>query len=104
MLATLVAQGPGHATLVVSAIPDDGLDPRLTTAVTTTRLLLEPPEPLPDGRGVVRREVVVDGWRIELDVESERAGRPCATGRDAAARSPRVADRPRSMPSSRDGS
>jgi biotin carboxyl carrier protein len=73
VLATLLGQGSGHATLVVSAIPDDGIDSRVEGAATiTTRLLLEPPEPLPDGRGVVRREIVVDGWRIELDIESER--------------------------------
>ncbi len=32
-------------------------------------MLLEPSD-RPDSRGVVRREVVVDGWRIELEVES----------------------------------
>ena len=44
----------------------------LTVDGATTRLFLEAPELLPDGRGVVRREVVVDGWRIEVDVQSER--------------------------------
>jgi glutaconyl-CoA decarboxylase len=34
------------------------------------RVLLMPPAPGPDtARGVIRREVVVDGWRIELEVE-----------------------------------
>lgn len=32
------------------------------------RVLILPPVPAPGG-GVVRREVVVDGWRIEVDVE-----------------------------------
>lgn len=37
---------------------------------TRDRLLLLPPEVAPGlGRGVVRREVVVDGWRIEVDLE-----------------------------------
>ncbi len=73
VLATLVLQGPSQATLVVVPLPDDGIEPSPDVATTTTtRLLLEPPEPLSDGRGVVRREIVVDGWRIELDIESER--------------------------------
>lgn len=41
-------------------------------ADTPIRVLLEPAEVSTDGRGVSRREVVIDGWRIELDVESER--------------------------------
>jgi biotin carboxyl carrier protein len=37
------------------------------------RILLGPLEGhASDGRGVTRREVVVDGWRIELELESER--------------------------------
>ena len=36
------------------------------------RVVLEPAEAAVDGRGVLRREVVVDGWRIELEIESER--------------------------------
>jgi biotin carboxyl carrier protein len=42
-------------------------------AETRTRVLLLPFE-RPPGRsaGVVRREVVIDGWRVEVDVESER--------------------------------
>ncbi len=71
--AELRDQGNGRATLIVA---DDG-----SGAATTTRVLLEPPAP-PDARGVVRREVVVDGWRIELEVES--AGR--AALRDRARR------------------
>src|SRR5512135_3708262 len=34
------------------------------------RLLLLPTEPGSDGRGPTRREVVVGGWRFELEVES----------------------------------
>lgn len=33
-------------------------------------ILLLPGEPAGTGRGVTRREVIVEGWRIELDVES----------------------------------
>ena len=36
------------------------------------RVILEPAETAADGRGLARREVIVDGWRIELEVESER--------------------------------
>lgn len=36
------------------------------------RVILEPPEAIADGRGVVRREVVVDGWRVEVEIESAR--------------------------------
>ncbi|MEX1171754.1 MAG: biotin/lipoyl-containing protein [Chloroflexota bacterium] len=36
------------------------------------RVLLGDPSAAGDGRGFVRREVVVDGWRIELEIESER--------------------------------
>ena len=39
---------------------------------TTVRVVLEASEAPADGRGAARREVVVDGWRIEVDVESER--------------------------------
>jgi biotin carboxyl carrier protein len=33
------------------------------------RVLLLPPQPSPDGRGPTRREVVVGGWRIEVELE-----------------------------------
>jgi biotin carboxyl carrier protein len=78
--ASLEMVGPDRAILL-----DDGDGSRL-------RLLLPPPEPAgAKGRpGVERREVVVDGWRIELEVESaaraalqDRARR----GRDRAGRS-----------------
>lgn len=36
------------------------------------RVLLEPTERPADGRGAIRRELVVDGWRIEVEIESER--------------------------------
>jgi biotin carboxyl carrier protein len=35
-------------------------------------LLLLPPQPAPGGRGIVGREVVVDGWRVLVEVEPER--------------------------------
>ena len=39
-----------------------------------TRVLLVPPDgqPTAGGPGVMRREVVVDGWLVEVEVESER--------------------------------
>ena len=40
--------------------------------VRTPILLLPPERPAGPSSGVVRREVVVDGWRIEVEVESER--------------------------------
>jgi biotin carboxyl carrier protein len=35
-------------------------------------VILEPPRTRPDGRGATEREVLVGGWRIEVEVESER--------------------------------
>jgi hypothetical protein len=78
--AAIVAADAGHAILLVEShdtppdtrsadVAADGVEP---WPPGRTRLLLEPSEPLPDGRGVLRREIVVDGWRIELDLESER--------------------------------
>jgi biotin carboxyl carrier protein len=91
-LARLVDNGAGHAILIIEP-PDGPIDRSIgdpaegsigdpagdpgdpddpADGPVITRLLLEPAEPLPDGRGVVRREIVVDGWRFEVDVESER--------------------------------
>jgi biotin carboxyl carrier protein len=67
MRVHLASLGPDRALLEVDAMPGDG-----ATALTATRLILEAPEAIADGRGVTRREVVVDGWRIELEIESER--------------------------------
>jgi biotin carboxyl carrier protein len=67
MRVHLASLGPERALLEVDVTPGDG-----ATAVTATRLILEAPEAIADGRGVTRREVVVDGWRIELEIESER--------------------------------
>jgi biotin carboxyl carrier protein len=45
----------------------DGAEP------AARRILFGPREgDTSDGRGVTRQEVVVDGWRIELEIESER--------------------------------
>ena len=61
---------------------------RATTAGTTHHVLLRPPDGSHAGlpRGVTRREVVIDGWRFEVDVEHaaraelrERATRDRAT-------------------------
>ncbi len=66
-LASIVDLGGGRAALHRAPARAAG-----TEAPAITRLLLEPVEPVHDGRGVVRREVVVDGWRIELELGSER--------------------------------
>lgn len=63
--AALVHHDAAHATLLVGAGPGE-------TPPPPVRVLLEPVERPPDGRGAARREVVVDGWRIELEIESER--------------------------------
>ena len=42
----------------------------LEDGTATIPVILEPPSR--DGRGVVRREVLVDGFRFEVEVESER--------------------------------
>jgi biotin carboxyl carrier protein len=42
-----------------------------SAGAASERVLLLPPAPAPGtARGVVRREVVVGGWRVEVDVES----------------------------------
>jgi biotin carboxyl carrier protein len=55
----------GPAPIVVDGSePDAGVDPR--------RVLVLPMEPAAgQARGVERREVVIDGWRIEVTVEPE---------------------------------
>jgi hypothetical protein len=75
--AAVLTADAGHGTLLVDAPADAGADE--TDGAGTdprpparTRMLLEPPELLPDGRGIIRREIVIDGWRVELDLESER--------------------------------
>jgi biotin carboxyl carrier protein len=70
--ASLVMLDAEHGVL---AAPRDGTD---GTGPAGTRVLLLPPGPAASGSGAttaarggaVRREVVVDGWRIELEVES----------------------------------
>jgi biotin carboxyl carrier protein len=53
--------------------PDPGAQPDDGAAPGPTRVLLGPLEgDAGDGRGVARREVVVDGWRVELEIEAER--------------------------------
>lgn len=61
---TLSELGNGRAVLVIGTVDGDG------DAPVSTRLFREPSEPAPGRGGVTRHEVVVDGWRIELDVES----------------------------------
>jgi biotin carboxyl carrier protein len=63
--AVILHQDAAHVTLVVGSEPSGESRPPI-------RILLEAAEAPPDGRGASRREVVVDGWRIELEIESER--------------------------------
>jgi biotin carboxyl carrier protein len=67
MRVRLASLGPSRATIESDTTAGDG-----TQAIAATRLILEAPEAVTDGRGVTRREIVVDGWRIELEIESER--------------------------------
>ncbi len=67
MRVRLAGRDPARAILEADQTPGDGAQ-----AITATRLILEAPEAVADGRGVTRREVVVDGWRIELEIGSER--------------------------------
>jgi biotin carboxyl carrier protein len=53
----------GHGLL--TEVTDDG-------PVRTSVLLLPPGPVTGPSTGVVRREIVVDGWRIEVEIESER--------------------------------
>jgi biotin carboxyl carrier protein len=78
-VARLTQQGHSRAVLVVAdqvavgnAEPDDPTAPTQTGPIATTRLLIETPEVRAPGSGVRRFDVVVDGWRIELEVETER--------------------------------
>jgi biotin carboxyl carrier protein len=57
----LERRGAIHAGLVV-----DG------AIVDRTSVLMPPAEASGGGPGFVRREIVVDGWRVEVDLESER--------------------------------
>ena len=55
----------------------DGIHGRLTEvtkhgSAETSMLLLPLERPSGPSSGVVRREIVVDGWRIEVEIESER--------------------------------
>ncbi len=65
--ARLAGLGTVRAILEADQTPGDGAQ-----AIVATRLILEEPEVIADGRGVTRREIIVDGWRIELEIESER--------------------------------
>lgn len=56
-----------------AAEPDQGSETDHDAQAGPVRVLLGPLErDAGDGRGVARREVVVDGWRVELELESER--------------------------------
>lgn len=73
-----------HGTALVDGVPlqvwldrRDGVHGVLTEATedgpTRTTILLLPLERSPGpSSGAVRREIVVDGWRVEVEVESER--------------------------------
>jgi biotin carboxyl carrier protein len=65
---------PGRAILRLDATVAAAIRPSATHDLpeAATRLLFEPVEPIADGRGAFRREVIVDGWRVEVELESER--------------------------------
>jgi biotin carboxyl carrier protein len=68
----VVDGAPERATLTHLAPPRA----RLTTAAGTHDLLLLPmPDPRRSAAGVRRLEVVIDGWRFELDLELEERAR-----------------------------
>ena len=69
---------PGHTTIDGRAVAVslrwlDGVRARLQTqgGAAPAAILLLPPSPAAGRSGVVRREVVVDGWRFEVEVEAE---------------------------------
>jgi biotin carboxyl carrier protein len=66
--AWLAPPGSARTTLHVAADADDGLRPE----ATATRVILEAAEPRADRPGTLRREVIVAGWRIEVEIGSER--------------------------------
>jgi biotin carboxyl carrier protein len=63
--AASIAVDPSGLAILVTA-GSDGV------SAGRRRLFVGPGVPLPDGSGIVRRELVVDGWRIEVDVEPAR--------------------------------
>jgi biotin carboxyl carrier protein len=78
--AIVVSPGsdPGHATIDGRAVAVslrwlDGVRARLETGAddAPAAILLLPPSRAAGRSGVVRREVVVDGWRFEVEVEAE---------------------------------
>jgi biotin carboxyl carrier protein len=63
-----LAPGSAHAGLEAIVVKPgaDTPDPR-----SRRQVLLGPPTSVgPDRRGVLRREVVIDGWRVEVELES----------------------------------
>jgi len=81
--ARLVSLDPEHAILVEGAVAGVSGDP------LRTRLILGP-ERRRDGDGATIREVVVDGWRVEVEVEGERRAalrERARRGHDVAAKS-----------------
>ncbi|MFI5226247.1 MAG: acetyl-CoA carboxylase biotin carboxyl carrier protein subunit [Candidatus Limnocylindrales bacterium] len=74
-----------HAVLELEQAGPDGSDPT-GSAGGRHRLLLGPAQPLAGG-GIVRREILVDGWRVEVEIEAawrfelrERARRSAVGG------------------------
>lgn len=69
--AVVLVNGRPIAAELVLLDPERGLLLRGGTDGTHDRVLLLPATPAPGtDRGVVRREVVVEGWRVEVEVES----------------------------------
>lgn len=62
----LVEVGHGRVLIESDGPTTDG------ASMQRVRVLLEAPEPALDGRGVEHREIVVDGWRVEVQIESAR--------------------------------
>jgi glutaconyl-CoA decarboxylase len=54
------------------AVLDPGSQPRSAADASSSSVLLLPPDPA-EAPGVIRREVVIDGWRVVVEVEA--AGR-----------------------------
>ena len=89
--AILVHLDAAHATMRVERGPAGPVESD-GSVEAVVRVLLEPVETAADGRGAVRREVVVDGWRVV--VESEPEARAALRERARRGRSERVAGGP----------
>jgi biotin carboxyl carrier protein len=80
----------GDVTLTATLSLGDGAQARLETETGSHDVLIRPlPDPRRVARGIERLEIVLDGWRFEVDVESETRARlreRATSARDDAAR------------------